>query len=71
MAKDWTLPAILLNDPSVGAGRLASYFADRLSDGQTPFYSGAMFERLGRGGDAPDVQNVITPEDWWRCRCSE
>jgi hypothetical protein len=37
MTADWTLPPILLTDPTVGAARLASYFSDCLSDGDTPF----------------------------------
>lgn len=63
VAEDWTLPAILQGDVATAAATLTSYFAYRLSDGETPYYSGAMFERLGGGGDSADVRDVLTAED--------
>ncbi|NNM45392.1 DUF6308 family protein [Knoellia koreensis] len=56
----WTLPPRLATQDDTGAvTALRQYFG---LTGQEPF-TGASFERLGGGGDRPEVRDQLTPED--------
>jgi hypothetical protein len=51
-----------LRDENVAVGLVKEYFADDPATGRAR-YSGAYFERLGGGGDRPEVAYQITAED--------
>lgn len=51
-----------LRDEDVAVGLVREYFADDPATGRAR-YSGAYFERLGGGGDRPEVAYQITAED--------
>jgi Family of unknown function (DUF6308) len=51
-----------LRDQDVAVGLVEAYFADDPATGR-PRYSGASFERLGGGGDRPEVAYQFTAED--------
>jgi Family of unknown function (DUF6308) len=51
-----------LRDEDVAVGLVRKYFADDPATGRAR-YSGAYFERLGGGGDRPEVAYQITAED--------
>jgi len=51
-----------LRDEDVGLGLVKEYFADDPATGRAR-YSGAYFERLGGGGDRPEVAYQLTAED--------
>jgi hypothetical protein len=51
-----------LRDEDVAVGLVMEYFADDPATGRAR-YSGAYFERLGGGGDRPEVAYQITAED--------
>lgn len=51
-----------LRDEDVAAGLVRAYFADDPATGR-PRYSGSYFERLGGGGDRPEVAYQLTAED--------
>ena len=49
-------------DEDVAVGLVKEYFVDDPATGR-PRYSGAYFERLGGGGDRPEVAYQLTAED--------
>jgi hypothetical protein len=51
-----------LRDENVATGLVKAYFADDPATGRAR-YSGSYFERLGGGGDRPEVAYQITAED--------
>jgi Family of unknown function (DUF6308) len=51
-----------LRDENVAVGLVKAYFADDPATGRAE-YSGSYFERLGGGGDRPEVAYQITAED--------
>jgi hypothetical protein len=53
---------VKLRDEDVAARLVMDYFADDPATGRAK-YSGAYFERLGGGGDRPEVAYQITAED--------
>lgn len=61
--KAWTLPEELTPARTADASALLrTYFSSTKADGE-PVYTGAMFERLGGGGDRAEVANAVTAED--------
>jgi hypothetical protein len=58
-----TLPDVLHGEPARAAHLLGRYFMGQRDDGRAPLYTGSMFERLGGGGDRPQVANLFTAED--------
>ncbi|MFD4443731.1 DUF6308 family protein [Nocardia sp. NPDC058519] len=59
----WTFPSELEHDQTAAAAALLrTYFCDVDADG-SPRYPGAVFERLGGGGDRSEIADVFTAED--------
>ena len=59
----WTLPdELTTTDTGPAAEVLSNYFHTMLDDG-VPYYSGAMFETIAGGGDAPEIVNAFTAAD--------
>ena len=54
---------LALADEQRSQNDLAAYFAETPAADGTPTFSGRWFERLGGGGDRPEVCEVITTDD--------
>lgn len=60
----------VFTDRRRAADLLDCYFHRVRADRSGPLHPGGMFDRLGGGGDRPDVRDVSRPRTSSPCRCS-